>query len=43
MRAYTAIASGADVIVSLVFLIYGLRTKSGLLFTTYGPSGWKDR
>lgn len=43
MRAYMAIASGAVLIASLTLLTYGLRTKSGLLFTIYGPTGWKDR
>lgn len=43
MRAYTAIASGAVLIASLAFLIHGLKTRSCLLVTVYGPTGWKDR
>lgn len=43
MRAYTGISSGLVLVVSLVFLVYGLKTKSGLLITVYGPTGWMDR
>jgi hypothetical protein len=43
MRAYMAIASALCLIVSVVFLVYGLRTKSGLLVTHYGPTEWCDR
>ena len=43
MWAYTAIASGAVLMGSLAFLIYGLKTKSCLFFTIYGPTGWMDR
>lgn len=43
MRAYTGISSGVVLVVSLVFLLYGLRTKSGLLITVYGPTGWMHR
>ncbi len=43
MRAYTAIASAAVMVVSLAFLVHGIRTKTCLLVSIYGPTGWKDR